>query len=179
MPNDGMLVSEWGPPGWKFLHSVAHGYPESPSEFDTKNGSPPGTTESSYKSFFNLIGRTLPCGLCRESYVEFVSVNPVRATSREDLTKWLWEIHNKVNDKLNRTYKNSDFKSVTKTYESFRAKCSKDLRSKGCTEPLHQQGCRITVPPFAPIHMECFPLKMMLIFSILAFLYSRSIPKSK
>lgn len=178
MASNGMMVSVWGPPGWKFLHAVAHGYPENPGEFDSLCGYPPGSTEESYKNFFTLVGKTLPCGLCRESYKKFLSENPVRATNREDLTRWFWEIHNEVNAKLGRTYKDSDFESVTQSYEKSRAKCSKDPNSKGCTEALHPpSGCRITIPPFVPIHMPCFYLKMILIFSVVAFLYSRSLEK--
>jgi hypothetical protein len=135
--NGGMMVSMWGPPGWRFLHSVAHGYPESPSDFDEKNGIPLGTTELNYKNFFTLIGSTLPCGLCRESYVNFIAENPIRASSRADLTKWLWEIHNKVNQKLGREYAKSDFESVYQFYERYRAKCSPSSDAKGCTDPLY------------------------------------------
>lgn len=174
MPNNGMMVSMWGPPGWKFLHSVAHGFPESPSEYDELHGNPVGSTEANYRSFFTLVGSTLPCGLCRESYVRFVDENPVRTTSREDLTRWLWEIHNKVNEKLDHTYKSSDFESVTKSYEFFRAKCSTTSTLKGCTEPLHTRTrCRILMSSLGPLYMDCFPLKVLLILSLVAFLYSR------
>ncbi|CAM9134601.1 unnamed protein product [Sphacelaria rigidula] len=173
-----MMVSVWGPPGWKFLHTVAHGYPENPREFDESCGYTVGSTEANYKNFFTLVGNTLPCALCRESYKKFMIENPVRASSREDLTRWLWEIHNKVNKKLDRVYQDADFESVTQSYERSRAKCSKDPNAKGCTEALHPSlGCRITIPPFVPIHMPCFYLKMMLILSALAFLYSRSLEK--
>lgn len=132
-----MMVSMWGPPGWKYLHSVAHGFPASPKDYDILHGNPIGSTESSYKTFFHLVGKTLPCRLCRESYMKFVSENPVRVGSRAELTLWLWEIHNEVNKKLGRL-KNPDYKSVSDYYESFRAKCSKNVNSKGCTEPLHK-----------------------------------------
>lgn len=165
MSTNGMMVSEWGPPGWKFLHSVAHGFPETPDE----------STQEKYRMFFTLVGSTLPCVLCRDSYNTFISENPVRTTSRADLTRWLWEIHNKVNDKLDRTYKSSDFESVTRSYEIFRAKCSSNSLSKGCTEPLYRGRRRCTIPFFSssPLLMDCTPLKLLVILSILAFLYSR------
>ena len=142
--NNGMMVSMWGPPGWKYLHSVAHGYPVSPSEYDLLNGNAAGSTESVYKTFFSLVGKTLPCRLCRESYSQFVRENPVRTGSREELTRWLWEIHNKVNDKLGRAQ--YDFDSTSNYYESFRAKCS-NSKSKGCTEPLHPVKSLLTSTP--------------------------------
>ena len=163
------MVSMWGPPGWKYLHSVAHGYPVSPSDYDLLHGNPAGSTESAYKMFFSLVGKTLPCRLCRGSYVQFVRENPVRTGSREELTRWLWEIHNKVNDKLGRAYKYSDFDSTTNYYESFRAKCS-NSKSKGCTEPLHPVKSRCTILTATPLRKNM----MCLIFlSLVAFLYWR------
>lgn len=132
-----MMVSMWGPPGWRYLHTVAHGYPESPTAYDSLNENPVGSTESNYKIFFTFVGKTLPCRICRESYTKLVSENPVRTESRRELTRWLWEIHNGVNKKLGRTYKESDFNSITKYYEKFRAKCSHSPDSTGCTQALH------------------------------------------
>lgn len=168
--NNGMMVSRWGPPGWKYLHSVAHGYPESPSEYDKLHKNPLGSTESNYKMFFTLVGKTLPCRLCRESYVKFVRENPVRTGSRQELTRWLWEIHNRVNDKLGRKYKSSDFDSTTKYYESFRAKCSNTSNSTGCTDALHP------VKNLASsLCVYCIPLKSLLIsFIILALIFLAS-----
>lgn len=166
--NNGMLVSMWGPPGWRYLHSVAHGYPESPADYDSLHENPVGSTESNYKMFFSMVGKTLPCRLCRDSYIQFVSENPVRAGSRQELTRWLWEIHNKVNEKLGRTYEFADFDSTTKYYEGFRAKCTPN--SKGCTEALH------------PIRNRCFIIisymnnripVILLVLSLFAFLLCR------
>ena len=173
MQNNGMMVSMWGPHGWKYLHSVAHGYPEFPAEYDSLHKNPIGNTESNYKMFFTLVGKTLPCRLCRESYVEFVSENPVRTESRQELTRWLWEIHNKVNDKLGRTYQSSDFDSTTKYYESYRAKCSHTSKSKGCTQPLHPvhpvKSCCMLITS----SLDCIPLKILIILSLVAFAWMR------
>jgi hypothetical protein len=47
--------------------------------------------------------------------------DPVQLTSRKALTKWLWRIHNKVNDKLREqglaTAENPPFDAVKKVYE--------------------------------------------------------------
>ena len=116
------------------MHCVAQGFPVSPTEFDQSNSLPLGTTEERYTQFFMSVGNTLPCKYCRESYRTFVSENPIRATSRVELTKWLWEIHNMVNQKLGVQYPNSDFESIYNKYESFRARCGGKL-SKGCILP--------------------------------------------
>ena len=127
-----MQVAVWGPVGWKFLHSVAHGYPEIPEEFDEEHNLPKGTTAANYTSFFNSLGNVLPCKYCRDSYMKFIKESPIRTESRYSITKWLWEIHNKVNNKLGAN--SSDFNSVCAEYESYRASCSKKS-AMGCTVP--------------------------------------------
>lgn len=148
--NNGMTTSTWGPVGWVYLHSVSFGYPVSPSEFDSSNGNPVGTTENNFRMFFKYVGKTLPCKYCRESYDKFFAELPIRLESRETLTRWLWEIHNKVNNKLDAEYHDSDFESVTRKYESFRAKCTHTPETKGCTEPVKNETkkvCKVVVRP--------------------------------
>lgn len=176
MNNNGLMVSVWGPVGWKYLHSVAHGYPVNPQEFDTKNGFPPGTTENNYKMFFKFVGKTLPCRLCRDSYGIFTGENPIRLQSRQELTRWLWEIHNKVTDKIDHTREHPTFESVSELYESFRANCPNKPDAKGCTEPVDKntkKRCRITIEPIPVLYMDCHLLKITVILSIIAFLYMR------
>lgn len=129
-----MQTAVWGPPGWLFLHCVAHGFPESPTEFDTENDLPIGTTAARYKQFFSLVGSILPCKYCRDSYNSYVSESPPRVDSRSTLSRWLWEVHNKVNEKLGAKYKGAGYEEVCARYESFRAKCS-DSVALGCTTP--------------------------------------------
>ena len=176
MEKNGLMVSVWGPVGWKYLHSVAYGYPVNPLEHDAKNGLASGTTENNYKIFFTFVGKTLPCGLCRESYSKFITENPIRATSRSDLTRWVWEIHNMVNEKLGNGDKNESFEETNAFYESFRANCPKGSGAKGCTEPVDKntkKRCRVTIEPIVPLYMDCSLLKIMIILSIIAFLFSR------
>lgn len=129
-----MQTNVWGPVGWSFLHCVAHGFPESPREFDVETGLPTGTTAARYKAFFLSLGHVLPCKYCRESYISYVHETPPLTESRASLTRWLWEIHNRVNAKLGVEYDGADFNTVCAKYESFRAKCS-DKSLLGCTTP--------------------------------------------
>lgn len=129
-----MQAAVWGPVGWKFLHSVAHGFPENPAEFDAENGLPLGTTANNYKQFFVLVGHVLPCRYCRDSYHEYLRFEPPVTASRATLTRWLWGIHNKVNHKLGVVYDGTGYDKVYHEYESFRAKCV-EPSSLGCTIP--------------------------------------------
>ena len=50
---------------------------------------------------FNALPYVLPCKFCRCSLTEYMDEDPVEPAlkSRASLSKWLWRIHNKVNDK--------------------------------------------------------------------------------
>ena len=139
--DNGMMTKVWGPPGWLFLHCVSFGYPYAinPSNPAHKN------KKLHYGEFFNNVGNILPCKYCRESYIDFIKENPVENNldTREQLCKWLYDIHNKVNHKLGvPDCKIPSFEEVKIEYEKFRAKCKKtdteereNNMAKGCVTP--------------------------------------------
>lgn len=132
-----MQTSKWGSPGWKFLHTIAHNY------------DPTIHKPSDYKQFFELIGEMLPCKYCRESYKGFVAELPIDPYlgSQRDLTKWLYLIHNKVNDKLRKqgllNAKDPTYEQVYSKYESFRADCTKKKnKPPTCRLPDFKNRCK-------------------------------------
>jgi len=78
----------WGPPGWRLLHLITFAY--SPKQ------------KESVKRLFETIAYVLPCKFCRASFQEYIDEDPVEPALRSKVTlsKWLWRIHNRVNDKL-------------------------------------------------------------------------------
>jgi hypothetical protein len=127
--NNGMITKIWGESAWIFLHTVTFGYPLKPTEEQKK----------AYKEFFIRIGDVLPCRYCRDSYKQFINEDPTKLTdevmeSRHTLTKWLYDIHNRVNHKLGMDY-GVRYGDIVKRYESFRAKCIKE-KPVGCIVPL-------------------------------------------
>lgn len=148
MQNNGLITQVWGAPGWLYLHSVSFGYPVNPDHYDEINDFEPGTTRSNYKRFFSSVGDTLPCKYCRNSYKEFILEDPIQLDSREDLTKWLWRIHNRVNLKLGKEYDLDEitYEKIVRKYEGFRANCS-NKKSKGCTEQIDNipKKCEIVI----------------------------------
>jgi hypothetical protein len=95
----------WGPSGWKLLHTIAF------SELKDK---------THIKEFFELIPFVLPCKFCRASLTEYMDEDPVDVSSGDALSRWLWRIHNKVNDKLRGQgllkTKNPSFDTVANMY---------------------------------------------------------------
>jgi hypothetical protein len=139
--DNGLMTRLWGPSGWLFLHCVSFGYPykidpTNPEHLEKQND---------YYRFFYYLGKVLPCKYCRNSYDEFFMKNSVlnHLGTRADLTKWLYDIHNLVNDKLGvPTCERPSFDEITERYESFRAACKplteterNDKAGKGCIAP--------------------------------------------
>tara|TARA_B110000902_G_C13977234_1_gene463499 strand:- start:88 stop:504 length:417 start_codon:yes stop_codon:yes gene_type:complete len=84
----------WGPSGWKFLHYVSLGYPDNPNERDKQN----------YKNFFYSLSNVIPCQKCSNNLKQNLNDYPIdnSLSNRESLSKWVIDIHNSVNQELNK-----------------------------------------------------------------------------
>ena len=106
----------WGPSGWKLLHSISF-------ISDT-------ISEKDYKDFFYSIAFILPCKYCRKSYSTYIINDPIEMSP-----KWLWRIHNYVNEKLRSqrlcTYDDPPYADVKKIYE--------EKLNQGCSK-VHFEG---------------------------------------
>ena len=82
----------WGSSGWKFLHSITFQYPVKPTVDD----------KAHYKEFFNSLKYTLPCQKCAYHYSKHLRKYPIdnALKSKDDLVKWLIDVHNEVNKSL-------------------------------------------------------------------------------
>ena len=154
--DNGMMTKVWGPAGWLFLHCITFGYPYAINpDNETHN-----TKKKNYYNFFYYLGKVLPCRYCRESYDEYFKqldlYNSLK--TRKDLTKWLYDMHNKVNHKLGVPNCNIlPFEDVINQYEEYRAKCKKTSdeerelnKTKGCLAPANgtPQRCVVKVVPY-------------------------------
>ena len=82
----------WGPSGWKLLHLIAaspHKHPQKVFEW------------------FTLLPYVLPCKFCRASLQEYYEALPLtldivrgQGKGNTSFSRWLYDIHNMVNDKL-------------------------------------------------------------------------------
>jgi hypothetical protein len=84
----------WGPYFWETFHFVAFGYPESPNETD----------KNAYKEFYEAFVKVLPCDKCSISSQEYFEKSDIDSflNSNQDLIKWTYNFHKKVNNKLNK-----------------------------------------------------------------------------
>lgn len=145
-----MITKIWGPGCWTFEHCVTFGYPSDPTEEDKKN----------FKNHFENLGNVLPCKYCRESYKQFINESDTKLTmdvlkDRDTLTKWLYDIHNKVNKKLGVDY-GVTYNDIVRRYEAYRATCNAvNTKAKGCIKPL--RGDSYKVADYKECHI--LPLK--------------------
>lgn len=85
----------WGPSGWKFLHIITMCYPDNPN-LDDKNN---------MYNFFYSVKDVLPCQKCKDNFNEHLRIHPLNdkvLSSKEELVKWLIDIHNIVNKQNNK-----------------------------------------------------------------------------
>jgi len=82
----------WGPSGWTMLHLITFDYKYSPINAVT------------YSYFFDSIPYILPCKFCRASLTDYYRQYPFKIYNKInpsfDLKKWMYNIHNCVNNKL-------------------------------------------------------------------------------
>ena len=149
--DNGLMTRIWGPSGWLFLHCVSFGFPykidpTKPEHLEKQND---------YYRFFYYLGKVMPCKYCRNSYMEFFTkTSPMsHLGTRKEFTKWLYDIHNMVNDKLGvPECEIPSFEEIEEKYQSFRASCSpitEEQRAnnsvKGCTVPADGKSKRSVI----------------------------------
>jgi hypothetical protein len=105
----------WGPSGWLLLHLIAFQAPK--------------RNLQKVRTFFEQLPYVLPCKFCRASLAEYLADDPIPSKA-SDYAKWLYRIHNRVNDKL-RSQKlletpNPSWDDVKRRYEGWiQSSCSK------------------------------------------------------
>ena len=82
-----MNTTVWGSPAWLFLHSIALNYPKNPTYTDKIN----------MKTFFETVGKVLPCNSCKKHYMDNIKKLPIQLNSKDELVKWTIDFHNLVN----------------------------------------------------------------------------------
>ena len=130
--SNGLITKIWGPPAWEFLHSVSFGYPLEPDEQKKKE----------YKSFFENIGYIFyPVNFVEKIHIKNLLkkkgtlLDNKVLENRHTLTKWLYDLHERINKKLKISYI-TKYNDLIDRYESYRSKCGKiDKRKKGCVTP--------------------------------------------
>jgi FAD-linked sulfhydryl oxidase len=82
----------WGPHYWFFLHTVAMTYPHHPN----------AVTKKKYYDFVQNIPLFIPIEAMAHDFSKLLDQYPISSylDNRESFIRWLWFIHNKINEKL-------------------------------------------------------------------------------
>jgi hypothetical protein len=146
---DGFLTTVWGPAQWHMLHTISFNYPVNPTLEQKKQ----------YRNYVLSLQNVLPCGACRKNLKTNLKHLPLKMSdmkSRETFSKYIYNLHELVNKMLKKK-SNLTYCDVRERYEHFRARCTdekpkvykyseiktrKNVREKGCTEPLYGKKAR-------------------------------------
>jgi len=130
MSSNNLMTDIWGPHLWFSLHCITFGYPDNPTNEDKSN----------YRNFFISLSNVLPCNKCKESYKKFISTGITVLTektfeNRTSLTKWLYLLHQTVNEKIGIDY-GVTYQDILDKYNKFQSNCLDNYEDK-CVRTSH------------------------------------------
>lgn len=105
----GFSTPIWGPPLWRILHTLAE------ARHDT-----PVVSAARIAQWLTTLSSILPCSFCRESYATFLQElqqlhGPLETViASGTLGRWMYDLHEKVNDKLDRQHASKVLEPVFK-----------------------------------------------------------------
>ena len=115
----GFQATVWGPGMWFFLHTISMNFPLKPTEND----------KNSYEQFLRSLGDVLPCSYCSQHYKDHVTKNfdaKKVLKSRDTLSRWMYEFHQIVNQRLNKG-SNLSYEDAMELYSRFSSEQPKHL----------------------------------------------------
>ena len=99
----------WGPVFWHILHYISIGNLKKIKNKDIDN----------YYLFYKLICNFIPCRLCQEHYKDLVYIYDLDLAeyNRKNLIKFVWNIHNRVNESLTKKCNISNSQNISMNKE--------------------------------------------------------------
>jgi hypothetical protein len=85
---------------------MSFSYPKNPNPED----------KTLMKGFLEGLTRFYPCIYCRKHFVEDIQKHPPNLDSKKDFVLWTCEIHNVVNEQLNKPKFNCDYQELKKRW---------------------------------------------------------------
>ena len=82
----------WGPHYWFFLHTIAMTYPHHPNS----------VTKKKYYEFIQNLPLFIPVEEISKEFEKLIDIYPITPylDNRDSFTRWMYFIHNKINEKL-------------------------------------------------------------------------------
>lgn len=129
----------WGKHAWYVMHRITMYYPVEPTPINKEN----------IKIFFNTIHKVLPCDTCRDGFKNNLTMHPltpVQLSSREELIKWLFNLHNQTNQKTG---------SVRISYTAFKKGISEELGA--LNSPKYIVAMEYSIRTFIHYIIQAYP----------------------
>jgi FAD-linked sulfhydryl oxidase len=102
---------ELGRASWAMLHTMAAYYPQTPSRNDQRE----------MEQALWTVMKFFPCNYCSEKTLIEMKKNPPRTQTQKELSQWMCEIHNEVNERLGKPV--FDCKKVEERWKTGNEKC--------------------------------------------------------
>ena len=94
-------LDRWGPNLWRAMHAITFAYPKRPRERHRR----------AVRRFLGSLPDLLPCRNCGDHFRRELRRFPLRAHSRKALSRWMVDVHNRVNARLRKpiiTYREAE-----------------------------------------------------------------------
>lgn len=122
----------WGPSLWHKLHTKSYNYPSNPQEKDKEN----------IYLYFSELGKNIPCDVCKYHYKMNLINKPIIKCldCKDDLIKWVIDLHNSVNKQLNKPQLN--YNQAMKEYKKNCTSFYKNKNNNSDTNNKYTEKCQ-------------------------------------
>lgn len=112
------LKAQLGNAAWKLFHTILARYPDRPSKQE----------QLTLSQYLKLFAQVYPCGDCARHFTKLLEKFPPQVSSRKNAALWGCDIHNKVNDRLNK-----EQYDCTTILEDYDCGCGSDEKEEDST----------------------------------------------
>ena len=126
----------WGPHYWFFLHTIAMTYPHHPNAI----------TKKKYYEFVQNLLLFIPVEEISKEFEKLIDKYPITPylENRDSFTRWMYFIHNKINEKLEKpSISLNDF--FVQYYNQYKSQNEKNLEYYKLKEKIIYGGILITI----------------------------------
>ncbi len=126
----------WGPHYWFFLHTISMSYPNRPN----------AVTKKKYYEFIQNLPLFIPVESISGELSKLIDEYPIAPylDNRESFVRWVWFIHNKINQKLDKPQITLN-EFFVKYYEAYKPKNEKTMEYYKLREKLIYGGVLVSM----------------------------------
>lgn len=112
------IMNHMGPPLWESMHWIASTYPTEPTEIDVYWS----------QMYVESLYHSLRCPTCYEHFGTLLREYPIQNYSREAFFQWTIDMHNKVNERLGKSFFSRE--QASERYSAKQGQCTETKYTK-------------------------------------------------